>query len=194
MIATTLVLAAEGGEQSILFPADYDILWSAVCALVIGLVFWKKVLPVFTRILDERTELIEGGLKRAEVAQEEAAALIEQYKAQLDEARTEAARVREEARAEGQAILAELRAKATADAERIVETAHRQIEAERQAAAISLRSDVGSLATDLAARILGESLSDDARASRVVDRFLDELDGQLGASADEADADRVKGR
>ena len=194
MIATTLVLAAEGGEQSILLPATYDIVWSAVCALIIGLVFWKKVLPVFTRSLDERTELIEGGLKRAEVAQEEAAALIEQYKAQLDEARTEAARVREEARAEGQAILAELRAKATADAERIVETAHRQIEAERQAAAISLRSDVGSLATDLAARILGESLSDDARASRVVDRFLDELDGQLGASADEADADRVKGR
>ncbi|GIG41491.1 F0F1 ATP synthase subunit B [Cellulomonas phragmiteti] len=194
MIATTLVLAAEEGSGSLLLPPFYDVLWSAVCAAIIGYVFWKKVLPVFTRILDERTELIEGGLKRAEVAQEEAAALIEQYRAQLDEARLEAARVREEARAEGQTILAELRAKAAADAERIVQNAHRQIEAERKAAEISLRTDVGTLATDLAARILGESLSEDARAARVVDRFLDELDENLGAPVEAPGADSVRGR
>jgi F-type H+-transporting ATPase subunit b len=53
-----------------------------------------------------------------------------------------------------------------------------QIESERQAAVVSLRSEVGTLATTLAGRIVGETLEDDARAARVVDRFLADLESQ----------------
>jgi F-type H+-transporting ATPase subunit b len=42
---------------------------------------------------------------------------------------------------------------------------------------------VGSLATQLASKIVGESLEDEARRTRVVDRFLDELDAQTTATA-----------
>ena len=51
-----------------------------------------------------------------------------------------------------------------------------QIEAERQQALTALRTEVGNLATELASRIVGESLTDEARQSRMVDRFLDELE------------------
>ncbi|HWS57852.1 MAG TPA: F0F1 ATP synthase subunit B, partial [Actinotalea sp.] len=90
---------------------------------------------------------------------------------------------REEARVEGGTILVELREKASADAARILESAQRQIEAERQQASVALRAEVGALATELASRIVGESLADEARRSRVVDRFLDELEV---ASAEDA--------
>lgn len=176
-------LAAEEGEvTNPLLPADYDIIWSIVVAVIIGVVFYRLVMPKFTAILDERTEKIEGGLAKAENAQAEAAAALAEYHQQLAEARAEAARIREDARAEGNAIVAELRQKASDDAARILENAQRQIEAERQQAAVSLRTEVGALATDLASRIVGEALADSARQSRVIDRFLDELEESTAAT------------
>ena len=179
LTAPVAVLAATEGDVDgiqLFLPAGYDILWSAVVMVAIGLMFYKLVLPKFTEILDERTAKIEGGLSKAEHAQAEADALLAEYKAQLQEARTDAARIREEARGEATAIVAEAKAKASEESARIFETAQRQIEAERQQAATSLRNDVGSLATELAFKIVGESLEDTARQSRVVDRFLDELE------------------
>lgn len=177
---TAAVLAAAAGEEidgiRLLLPAAYDIIWSIVVLAIIAVPFYKFALPKLNAVLDERAELIEGGIAKAEAAQVEADAAREEYKAQLAEARTEAARIREDARTEGGAIVDELRAKAQADASRIVENAQRQIEAERQQAVVSLRGEVGELATELASRIVGESLADSARQSRVIDRFLDELE------------------
>ncbi|MFD6136697.1 F0F1 ATP synthase subunit B [Isoptericola sp. NPDC056618] len=174
--STPAVLAAEGTEQNILLPHTYDIVWSLIIVIIVGFVFYRYVLPKFQAVLDERTAKIEGGIAKAEKAQEEAAEALKEYHQQLAEARADAAKTREEARAEGTAIVAELRTKAHEEASRIVETAHRQIEAERQTAAVSLRAEVGELATELASKIVGESLQDSARQSRVVDRFLDELE------------------
>lgn len=180
------ILAAETETVEgwrLLVPATYDLVWSSVVLVVIAVVFYKLVLPKFQAVLDERTEKIEGGLAQAANAQEEAAAAKAEYEQQLQDARTEAAKIREDARAEASAIVAESREKATAEQARITESAQRQIEAERQQAAVQLRADVGSLATELASKIVGESLADEARRSRVVERFLDELDAQTTATA-----------
>jgi len=189
---TAAVLAAAAGEEiegiRLLLPAAYDIIWSIIVLAIIAVPFFKFALPKLNAVLEERAELIEGGIAKAQAAQVEADAAREEYKAQLAEARTEAARIREDARAEGGAIVDELRAKAQADATRIVENAQRQIEAERQQAVVSLRSEVGELATELASRIVGESLADSARQSRVIDRFLDELEAssaQVAAGAEQ---------
>ncbi|MFC4632010.1 F0F1 ATP synthase subunit B [Promicromonospora alba] len=179
--------AAEEPANNVLLPHTYDLVWSLVIVVVIGLVFYKVVLPKFQTVLDERTAQIEGGIAKAEKAQEAADAAVAEQQKLLAEARADAAQVREEARAEGTAIIKELKAKASEEAERIAETARRQIEADRQAASVSLRNEVGALATDLASKIVGESLEDSARQSRVVDRFLDELEAsQAVASNKEA--------
>jgi F-type H+-transporting ATPase subunit b len=172
----------------LLIPAIYDIVWSLVVLAIIAFAFYRFVLPKFRAVLDERTATIEGGIAKAQSAQAEAHAALERQNAELAAARAEAARIREEARAEGAAIVAEHRERASAEAERIVETAHRQIEAERQQASVSLRAEVGTLATELASRIVGEALEDEVRQSRVVDRFLDEL------AASTATADAGKGK
>ena len=116
-------------------------------------------------------------------AEEEAKETLAQYREQLADARHEAARLREEAREQGTAIIAEMREQAQAESRRITEQAHQQIEADKTAALTQLRTEVGPLATDLAGRIVGESLEDDARQRRVVDRFLDELESRADSGA-----------
>ncbi len=69
-----------------------------------------------------------------------------------------------------------MRGQAQAEAARIVDNAHRQVEAERQQAVVSLRQEVGALSTTLAGKIVGESLEDEVRQKGIVDRFLAELE------------------
>lgn len=187
-----LLAAEEGGAPSgigVFIPADYDIIWSAFVTLVIGFFFFKYLMPKMTALLDERSAKIEGGLEHAAKIQAEAEATKAERQAELVAARQEAGRIREEAHGEGNEIVVEAKSKAQVEAQRIVENAHRQIEAERQQALVSLRADVGSLATDLASRIVGESLTDDARQSRVIDRFLAELEEtSRSAGSDTVDA------
>lgn len=174
-VHTGLVLAG-GAERPVLYPAPYDIIWSAVVFVVLFLLFWRFVLPKYLSVLDERTAKIQGGLEKAEKAQAEADARLHEYEQQLAEAREEAGRIREQARSEGAAIIAEMRERAQTEANRVTEQAHRQLEAERLQAMTQLRSEVGRLAVDLAGRVVGESLDDDKRQRRVVDRFLDDLE------------------
>ena len=140
----------------------------------------KKLLPNINKVLDERREAIEGGIEKAESAQIEAQSVLEQYKAQLAEARHEAARLRSEAQEQGATLIAEMRAEGQRQREEIIAAGHAQIEADRKAAATTLRQDVGRLATELAGKLVGESLEDHARQSRTIDRFLDELDACCG--------------
>ncbi|WP_077490243.1 F0F1 ATP synthase subunit B [Sinomonas mesophila] len=178
-----IVRAATEGAASPLMPNWWEVLVTAIGFAVLLFIVVKFVVPAFEKTFAERAEAIEGGIAKAEKAQAEASAALEEYKKQLTDARTEANRIREEARAEGSQILAELKEKAAAEYDRITEQAHAQIEAERQQAVASLRAEVGTLATTLAGRIVGESLDDDERASRVVDRFLDELETQNAGAA-----------
>ena len=158
MAATIAILAAEGTtEHNPLIPETYDIVWSAVALVVVGFVFWKLVLPKFQKVLAERTEQIEGGIKKAEDAQAEAAAALEQSTAaQLAEARTEAAQIREEARTQGQQIIADMKVQAQDESDRIVAAGHSQLVAQRQQIVAELRSDLGKTAVDLAEKVIGE--------------------------------------
>jgi F-type H+-transporting ATPase subunit b len=136
----------------------------------------KVALPRIQKILTERADAIEGGLARSDEAQKEAQQLLETYRQQLADARHEASRLREEAREQGAQIIAEMREQAQAEARRVTESAQAQIQAERQQALTSLRAEIGTLATELAGKIVGESLTEAARQGRMVDRFLDELE------------------
>ena len=169
-------LAADTASTNPLLPSWPEFIIGTILFLIVFGMLAKVLLPMATKMLAERTEQIEGGLARSEEAQAEAKALLDRYRQQLDDARRDAARLREEAREQGAQIIAEMREQAQAEARRITEAAQAQIEAERQQALTSLRTEVGTLATELASRIVGESLTDEARQSRMVDRFLDDLE------------------
>lgn len=172
-----------------LLPHPAEIIIGAIAFALLYWVYSKFVVPKLEELYTERAAAIEGGMQQAEEAQAQAQAALEQYQAQLHEARAEANKIREDARSQGAQIVAELRTQAQNEANRITESAKKQIDAERQSALVSLRSEVGTLSTELASRIVGESLHDEARQSGIIDRFLAELESgdikpeKVGAAA-----------
>ena len=159
-----------------LIPHTAELIVGAIAFTLLFLVLRKFVVPMFEKAFTARTEAIQGGIERAEKAQVEAQRALTQYTEQLSKAQSEAQTLREEARVQGAAIIEDLRAKAQEEAARITAAAHASIEAERQQAVTSLRNEVGALAVELASKIVGEALDDQARQSRIVDRFLEDLE------------------
>lgn len=182
LTALVTYAAEEGATHNPLIPAWYDIIWSGVCFIVILVLFWVYALPRMKKLLDERSAAIEGNIAKADEAQRKAEAALEEYTAQLADARREAGEIRDAAREDGKKIVAEAKESASAEAARLTAAAHAQIDAERQTAFVSLRSEVGTLALDLAGGVIGETLSDDAKAKAVVDRFLADLEASETAA------------
>ena len=172
---------ADAAAQDPLIPTWPELIIGIICFVVVFGVLGRMLMPRIMKTLADREDAIQGGINRADEAQAEAQAVLTQYRTQLEDAKHESARMREEAREQGAQIIAEMRERAEAEARRITEAAQSQIEAERQQALISLRAEVGALAVELSGRIVGESLTDTARQSRMVDRFLDGLEAQSGA-------------
>ena len=166
-----------------LVPHWPELIIGTLAFLIVFALLAKVLMPRISQTLAERTDAIEGGLKRAEEAQAEAKQLLDQYRAQLADARHEAARLREQAKEEAAQIVAQGRADGVAERERIIASANAQIEADRQQALTALRGEVGSLAVELASRIVGESLADEARQARLIDRFLGELSAEAAGEA-----------
>ena len=181
-----MTFLAEGGAQNPLIPDTAELIIGLLCFFIVFGVLGKKLLPNIQKTLDERHDAIEGGLERAEKAQADANRTLEEYKAQLAEARHEAARITEQAREQGAQIIAEMREEGSRQRDSIIAAGHAQIEADRRQVTVSLRQEVGKIATDLAGRVVGESLEDSARQSRVVDRFLDGLEQSAASSTAEA--------
>jgi len=173
-----LGLIAAEAEHNILLPATADLIWGSVSFVILFVMFVKFALPAFNRVLAERKEKIEGGFARAEAAQAEADAALRNYSAQLAEARTEASNIRAAADAEKRAMVEEAKAEATAAAGAVTARAQEQVRAERNQAVSTLQREVGALALDLASKVIGESLQDDARARAVVDAFIADLERQ----------------
>ena len=169
------IIAAESEVNILRLPLDELIIGT----LAFGIVFFalaKFAFPAISKTLEARADAIEGGLARAENSQAEAAAMLEEYRAQLADARGEAANIRAEAQAEKTAMIESARGEAAAAAASVTERAQAQIEAERSQAIASLRRDVSELALTLAGKVVGESLTDDARARASVDRFIADLE------------------
>ena len=176
----TTYLAAEA-EHNPIIPIWQEILVGTVAFIILCVVLMKFVFPQMEKTFAARVDAIEGGIKRAEAAQAEANELLEQYRAQLAEARTEAARIRDEARADAEGIRQDVLATARQESDRIIAAGRDQLATQRESIVRELRAEVGTLAVDLAGRIVGESLADEARNRGTVDRFISEL-GEPGTA------------
>src|ERR1700733_14217651 len=151
-----MLYLAQSGSQDPLIPSLTELITGLIAFFIVFGLLAKLLLPRIQTTLAERTDAIEGGLKRAEDAQTEAAKLLDQYRKQLNEARQEASRLREEAKQQGAQIIAEMREQGQAE--------------------------IGALSVELASRVVGESLENEARQRRTVDRFLEQLEEQAGTA------------
>ncbi|HEY2950705.1 MAG TPA: F0F1 ATP synthase subunit B [Micromonosporaceae bacterium] len=163
-------------EHNPIVPIWQEMVIGAIAFGILCYALIKFVFPRMEQTFQARVEAIEGGIQRAEAAQAEANQLLERYRAQLAEARTEAARIRDEARADAEGIRQDVLGRAREESDRIIAAGRDQLTAERQTIVRDLRGEMGTLAVDLASRIIGESLADEARRRGTVERFLAELE------------------
>ena len=175
-------LAEEQKDGVALFlPEPYDIVWSLIVLLIIAFFFYRYFMPKFQAIFDERASRIEGGMAKAEHAQQEAEAAKKKYEDQLDDAKIEAAKIRDDARNEASRIVADARAKAEADAAQITANAQQSIATAQQQAMVSLKGEVGALATALAGKILGAQLADTHVQSDMLNSMIDDIESESAA-------------
>jgi F-type H+-transporting ATPase subunit b len=188
MLEKLTVLAQLAQEEdhespSPVLPHVEEVILGLVAFLLLLFVVRKYVVPRFETIYAERTEQIEGGIEQARVAQAEANRLLEQYQAQLAEARTEAAKIRDDARADAEGIRQDVLAQAREESDRIIAAGREALAAERATLVRELRAEIGTLSVDLASRIVGEALADEARRAGTVERFLADLESPDGDTA-----------
>ena len=162
-------------ESNFLVPNGTFIVEVFAFAIILY-VLARWIIPPINKSLADRQEAIRRQFEESQEAKASAEAAEAEFRAALADARQEAAQIREQAREQGAAIIAEMREQASAESQRIIAHAHNQLEAERQQIMHQMRTEVGSIATTLAERILGESLQDDDRQKRTVDRFIEELE------------------
>ncbi len=150
------------------------------------LILWfigKKVVPIISASMEKRQELIRSQIEDSRLAKERLEAAEAEFKQAVADNRSEAARIREEARAQGQQIIEEMRTEAKDEAERIKAREEARLETERQQLLTQLRVEVGELAMDLAGKIVGSEISRDERQSQIVDDFISGLEsGPVGES------------
>lgn len=158
-----------------LFPHWEEALPGLVLFGIVLYVLGWVLVPRITKQLDARGEAIEGGIEKAAKIQASAAEQLAEYRAALSEARHDAARAREEAREEGARIIAEARTQAEAEAKRMFEEAQAQIAAGRERAFAQLRPEIGRLSVELASKIAGESLAEEAERRGTVERYLEQI-------------------
>jgi F-type H+-transporting ATPase subunit b len=167
--------AADSGGGNFLIP-NATFFAELFAFLVIMFIIWKWVLPPLKKAMDERQGIITQQMEDADNTKVALADAQAEYQRALAEARTQASQIRETATAEAQRIADDMHAQAREESARIVARGEEQLANQRQATVRELRAEIGTLAVDLAGKIVGESLTDDQRARGTVDRFLSDLD------------------
>lgn len=174
---------AAGNGIELFIPKLYDIVWSLIILLILAVFFYKFFMPKFQAIFDERSAKIEGNIQKAQKARDDADEAKKEYEDQLGKARVEASQIRDDARAEASRIVADAHNRAETEANQITENAQRSLRSQQQQALVSLKGEVGTLATALAGKILGSQLQDNAVQSSMIDSIIadagkGESDGQ----------------
>lgn len=157
-----------------LLPETNEIIWGAIGFLVVFFFVWKLGLPAIKKGMEARTERIRADLDAAETQRAEADTLLADYRAQLNDAKNESARIIEEARQSADALkrdqetrlqseLADLRAKAAAD-----------IEAAKTQAIADLRGEVAALAVGAAEVVVGRNL-DQATQVQLIEDYINQV-------------------
>ena len=178
--ATAVLASGEGTEEmpSVLAVPIDELIIGIIAFIIVFGGLAKFALPSIKKTLAERADAIEGGIERAAKAEAEAKELAEQYRAQLAAAREEASAIRTQAQADRSAMIEEARNEARVAAQQVAAQADATLVAERSQATAALTRQIGELSVALAGKVVGQSLTDDARVRQTVEDFIADLERQ----------------
>jgi len=157
-----------------LLPETNEIIWGIVGFAVVFFFVAKFGLPQIKGAMNDRTEKIRNDIATAETQREEADSLLAEYRAQLNDARTEAGQIIEEARQAADQIKRDQEARLQTELAELRERAVNDIESAKVQAMSDLRSEVAQLAIGAAETIVGRNL-DAATQTQLVDDYIDQI-------------------
>lgn len=170
----------EAGGISVLLPNMAEFVPMLVAFLVLLFVLGKFGWPKFAAMLEKREETIKDSLEKSEAARIESERLLEEYKQQLSEAKTQAQQIVADAKKAGEAAQADITAKAQEEATAMISKAKAAIEVEKKTAIAELQSSVADTSIAVATKLIGEDLNDDEHR-KIIERYVNEA-GNLNAN------------
>jgi F-type H+-transporting ATPase subunit b len=167
----TLLVAA---AKNPILPEMKEIVWFTLAFIVLFVLMWKYGLPPVQKAMNERSEKIRGNLEEAEQVRNDAQEILKQYKSQLAEARDESNRIIEEARETAEHVRRDMIERAEAQVAELRERSREEIRAAQERATSELQQRVGTLAIELAERVVEQSLNRDANM-RLIERYIEQV-------------------
>lgn len=171
-----LAFASEGEEAagiSAILPDMMEFIPMLIAFIILWIILGKFGWPAFNGMLEKRENTIREALKKSEEAQIESERILAEYKTQLADAKAQSSQIVAEARATAEAVKADITAKAQAEAADMIAKAKVAIEAEKKQAVAELQASVADVSVDVAARLIGEDLTDDEHR-KIIERYVSE--------------------
>ena len=166
--------APQGGEAHVATPFDINaglIIWTLVVFGILLVLLWRFAWPTIVKAVEEREQRIAKQLADAERANADAQRLLEEHKAAIAMARTEAQDIIAKGKTVAQKEREVLLAKAHEEQEQLLERARREIAAERDKAIVALRREAVDLSIAAATKLVEANLDSDANR-RLVTEYL----------------------
>jgi F-type H+-transporting ATPase subunit b len=157
-----------------LLPEKNELFWGGTAFIIVFFVLWRVALPGVKKAMTDRTERIRSEIDEADKLKAEAASTLAQYQASVADAKTEAARIVDEARTAAEAVRADIIARAEAEANDIKTKGREDIEAGKARAIQELQAQVGDLTIALAEKVVERSL-DDSTNRQLIDNYINNL-------------------
>lgn len=170
-----MAFASEGEKSGIalILPDMNEFIPMLIAFIVVAIILAKFGWPVVDNIIEKRKDTIKDALEKSESARIESERVLEEYKAQLAEAKTQAAQIVADARQTGEAVKADITAKAQSEATDMIAKARVAIEAEKKSAIAELQGSIVDTSVAVAARLVGEGMNDDEHR-KVIERYVNE--------------------
>jgi len=161
--------------MSLITPDFGLFFWMTVVFLVVFFILWKYGFPVIVKMVDERKAFIDESLKKAHEANERLANIQKEGESILQEAREKQAQILKEAAETRDAIVEKAQDKARSEGARLLDEAKAAIEQEKKAAIADIRQQVATLSVEIAEKVLKQNLKDDKSQMDLIDRMLDDV-------------------
>jgi F-type H+-transporting ATPase subunit b len=176
-----LLLAVEEGGHTgpanPILPDKNELFWGSLAFLVLLFLMWKFAFPAVAKAMETRTNRIRKDLDDAERLKSEAQTILEQYSAQLQDAKSEANRIIEEARQTADQLRRDLMARAEAEVAELRQRTAEDIQAAKDRTLADLRSQVAEIAIAAAERVVERNLDRETNAA-LVESFISQVGAQ----------------
>ncbi|MGQ1788276.1 MULTISPECIES: F0F1 ATP synthase subunit B [unclassified Saccharicrinis] len=159
----------------LLTPDPGLVFWTTLSFAILAFILKKYAWGPILNALKLRNETIEQSLQAAERAKAEVEDLVKTRQAMMDAAKNERDELLKETRELKDKILAEARTGAGLEANKIIDSARKQIETEKNAAIKELKKQVAELSIDIAGLLIESELKDDSKQKAIIDRYLNNV-------------------